>query len=393
MLEFDPFSDEIIHGDKYALYRRLRDEAPASFHPQWGCWSLSRFEDVWDFCSGDLLSVARGTTTAQLLTKVQPVTPMINSMDPPDHSKLRGRISRFFMPRRIRALEPFIDEVVAKLALPLADGGAHEFVTGFAQPLATSVGCKVIGLPMEDAELLRGLVTRFFARDPETEGMTTDGLAAMEEMFGYLAELSKARRDRPASEPDPISELHAWRDSNGDALDDQAVASHLSLLLNGGTDTLPKVLANLLLRLQRNPDQRAELAAAPDLAVGAFNEAVRIDMPTQMMGRTLVRDTRLHGCEMKAGAPVLLLYAAANRDEREFPDPDRFDIHRRPVRSLSFSQGTHACIGLHVARKEGEMAIRALLDRFPSYEVDESGLEYYATEFVQGYSTMPVRWA
>ena len=391
MIEFDPFSDEVIRGDKYGLYERLRNEEPASYNPKWDCWAVSRFEDIWDLCSGDALSAARGTTTAHLLTKVQPVTPMINSMDPPEHSKLRGQISRYFMPRRIRALEGFVREVVTNLLDGLPHEEPFDFVTEFAQPLATAVGCKVIGLPAEDEAYCRDLVKRFFDRDPDKPGMTEVGLAAMEEMYAYLADISRRRRERPGDEPDPITQLHAWRDASGNALDDEAIGSHLSLLLNGGTDTLPKVVSNLVLRLQQNPAQREALRADPSLAVPAFNEAVRIDMPTQMMGRTIIRDLELHGQTLRAGQPLLLLYASGNRDEREFEQPGEFDIQRRPPRSLSFSQGAHACIGLHVARKEGEVAINELLRRFPDYQVDESGLEHLATEFVQGYARMPIR--
>ena len=392
-LAFDPFSEEVIHGDKYGLYARLRDEAPASYNPEWDCWAVSRFEDIWDLCSGDALSAARGTTTAHLLTKVQPVTPMINSMDPPEHSKLRGQISRYFMPRRIRALEGYVREVVTRLLDELPKEEPFDFVSEFAQPLATAVGCRVIGLPAEDEAYCRDLVRRFFDRDPDNPGMTEVGLQAMHEMYAYLADISRRRRDRPGDEPDPISQLHAWRDPSGAALDDEAIGSHLSLLLNGGTDTLPKVLANLVLRLQQNPEQREELRKDPSLAVPAFNEAVRVDMPTQMMGRTISRDLELHGQPLREGQPLLLLYASGNRDEREFERPEAFDIHRRPPRTLSFSQGAHACIGLHVARKEGEVAINELLRRFPKHRVDESGLEHYATEFVQGYSRMPIQLA
>jgi cytochrome P450 len=129
-----------------------------------------------------------------------------------------------------------------------------------------------------------------------------------------------------------------------------------------------------------------------DHSVPAFNEAVRIDMPTQNMCRLLTCDVERHGQTLKEGQPIMLLYTAANRDDREFPNPDRFDMLRNPPRSLGFSQGTHACIGLHIARKEGEVAIQEILARFPEYEIDESGLEKYSTEFVQGYSAMPVRW-
>ena len=115
MIEFDPFGDELMHGDKYGLYARLRDESPASYNAKWGCWAISRFEDVWDLCAGDALSSAKGTSTAHLLTKVQPVTPMINSMDPPEHTRLRARIRTFFMPKRVRSIEPFVRETVTSL--------------------------------------------------------------------------------------------------------------------------------------------------------------------------------------------------------------------------------------------------------------------------------------
>ena len=147
-----------------------------------------------------------------------------------------------------------------------------------------------------------------------------------------------------------------------------------------------------MLRLQQNPDQRIELAGDPALAVPAFNEAVRLDMPTQNMCRLITRDVERHGMTMNSGQVIVLLYTAANRDDREFPNPDVYDMHRNPPRSLGFSHGHHACIGLHVARKEGEVAINEILKRFPKYEVDESGLETWATEFVKGYSTMPVRF-
>lgn len=214
----------------------------------------------------------------------------------------------------------------------------------------------------------------------------------MIEMNDYLRRISADQRAKPPAEPNAITVLRDYRDSNGHALDDDAIGSHLSLLLIGGTDTLPKVLANLMLRLEQNPGQRAELAGNPELGVPAFNEAVRIDMPTNNMCRLITRDVERHGVKMHAGQVIVLLYTAANRDHREFPDPDRFDLHRNPARSLGFSHGHHACIGLHVARKEGEIAIAQILARFPKYEIDKSRLETYATEFVKGYSAMPLVW-
>jgi hypothetical protein len=251
----------------------------------------------------------------------------------------------------------------------------------------------VVGLPVADGDYLRDVVGRFFHREPDSDGMTEDGLAAMLEMNDYLRRISAEQRAKPPAEANSITVLREYRSPDGVALSDDDIGSHLSLLLIGGTDTLPKVLANLMLRLGQNPDQRAELAQQPELAVSAFNEAVRIDMPTQNMCRLLTEDVDHGGKQLKAGQTLVLLYTAANRDEREFANPDRYDMHRSPPRSLGFSHGTHACIGLHVARKEGEVAMQEILSRFPNFEIDESRLEKYSTEFVQGYSAMPVRFA
>ena len=389
-VDYDPFDPELIHGDNFAIYRRLRDEAPVFHSEKWDCYVLSRFEGVWAACQSPVMSSARGTTTSHLLTKVQPVLELLNTMDPPAHSSLRALLRKQFMPRRVRELAPRIQETVEGLLDALPELDAPDFSADFAQPLATTVGCLVAGLPLEDGPYLRGLVDEFFSRDADSDGMTERGIAAMAEMDEYFQRLSRERRGKSPADFDAISVIHGWEGPDGHRADDHEVASNLQLLLIGSTDTLPKVLSNLVLRLQSNPDQRRELAADPSLAVDAFNEAVRIDMPTQNMARFLVDDFEVHGQTLEAGKPVLLLYASANRDEREFPDPDAYDMRRRAARSLSFSHGTHACIGLHVARKEGEIAINELLRRFPNYAIDPAQGERYETEFVQGYAKLPI---
>ncbi|MCH2170633.1 cytochrome P450 [Myxococcota bacterium] len=391
MIDYDPFDQEIIYGDPHRVYKRLREESPVHYLPRWDCWALARFEDVWDACmDGEAYTAARGTSTAHLLTKVQPVTPTLNTMDAPDHTRLRAELRKFFAPGRIRKLVPafegFVDEAIAEFD----EAGACDAVADFAQVVATRVGCEVAGFPPEDAPHMRSLVEMFFDRDPEVEGMTEKGIEGLNGMFEYFAQLSAKRRTQP-KRYDPIGILHEF-EVGGAKLDDADIASHLFLLLVGGTDTFPKVFANLLMRLHQNPDIRAEVAAQPDLGLAAFNEAVRVDMPTQMMCRVLLKDHEVRGQQMREGQTVMFLYASANRDDREFDDPERYDIHRTPPRTLSFSHGTHACIGLHVARLEGQIALRKLLERYPDYEIETDGLERYATEFVQGYARMPTVW-
>jgi hypothetical protein len=392
MVHYDPFADEIVHGDPYPIYKRMRDEAPVYHVERYDCYALSRFADVWEAClDAESYSAARGTTAGHLLTRVQPVTPMLNLMDPPEHTRLRAELRPLFSPGRMRQLEPEIRRFVVERLDAFAGRDEVDVVSELAQPLATFVASRVAGFPDADGPRLRDLVQRFFHREPGVDGMSPEGLRALEEMLAYFARLSAERRRRPSDVHDALAVLHAFEGPSTKT--DEDIASHLSLLLVGGTDTLPKAFANAVLRLHQHPDQRAAVGADPSRALDAFHEALRLDMPTQYMCRTVVSDVTLHGVTMPAGRPVLFLYASANRDEREFPDPDRFDIGRPLARHLGFGHGTHACLGIHAARLEATVALQELLARHPRYEVPADGLERYQTEFVKGYSKLPIRLA
>jgi cytochrome P450 len=390
MVRYDPFDPEIIHGDPHRIYRQLRDEAPVYFVERYDCWALSRFEDVWNACDDPNVSSARGSTAGHLLTKVQPLQRMLNTMDPPAHTRLRAMLRPLFSPGRMRGLEPSFRAFVVETLDALRDRDEIDVVGDLAQPLATFVACTVAGFPREDGVMLRGLVHRFLAREPGVDGMTQDGVRAQEEMGAYFVQLVAARRRAGSGAEDALGALLAFA-VDGRPIPDEEVAANLILLLIGGTDTLPKAFANTLHRLYHNPDARARVAADPRLALDAFHEALRIDMPTQYMCRSLLRDAELHGQKLRAGQPVLLLYASANRDEREFPDPDTYRVERRPLRHLGFAHGTHACLGLHAARAEARIGIQEILARYPDYVVLEDRIESYETEFVQGCSKLPIR--
>jgi cytochrome P450 len=168
---------------------------------------------------------------------------------------------------------------------------------------------------------------------------------------------------------------------------------HLMTLVTGGTETLPKVFAGGILQLYRHPGQRAELVADPGLFPVAFTEIARTEMPTNFLTRTVAKDLVLRGRQLRAGQGVMLLYRSANRDEREFPEPDRFDIHRRAPRTLSFGHGTHVCLGQHVARLEARIMLEELLRRAPDYAVLEDQVVPARSEFVAGYLAMPIAFA
>jgi cytochrome P450 len=189
-----------------------------------------------------------------------------------------------------------------------------------------------------------------------------------------------------------VVDLICRYEEDGRRYEVEAASSHLSLFLIGGAETFPKTFASAVHRLWQHADQRAALAADLSLVPEAYREALRFDMPTQYLMRRVQREVRLHGETLRPGQKVAFLYPSANRDPREFADPDRFDVHRRPPRILSFGHGVHACIGQHFARAEARLCLETLLRHAPRYAVRAERLRRLRTEFVQGWESMPVRW-
>ena len=389
MVEYDPFAEEVMGGNPYPIYKQLRDEAPAYFLEKYNAWALSRFEDVWNASlDQESFTTTKGTTSAQVLTKVQPVTPMINLMDPPEHTELRSAIRHFFMPGAIRKWEPRVQEVIDRLFAELEDRGRCDVMGDLSSQVSVKTVCMLVGFPLEEADSLNDLVWRFFAREPGVEGMTQDGIAAMMEMNAWFAEFTKARRNAPAQ--NDVVNLFLEIEIGGRKLTDEEIGSHLSMLLIGGSETFPRTFANIVRRLWEHPDQRRECAADPALIPDAYLEGLRYDMPTQFLCRTVVKPVSFHDETFQPGQGLCLIYPSANRDEREFPDPDRFDIHRKAPRILSFGQGLHLCLGMQVAKLEGKLCLETLLRRMPEYEVDLEGAEWFRTDFVQGYASLPI---
>jgi hypothetical protein len=387
-VHYDPFSEEVM-ADPHPIYKRLRDEAPAYHIEKYDAWALSRFEDVWNASLlTDALITSKGTTSAQVLTKVQPVTPMINTIDPPAHTELRTQIRRFFLPGAVRQWEPKVQEVIDRCFERFFASGRCDVMADFASHVSVNTACMLVGIPLEDAAQLNDLVWRFFKREPGIDGMTPDGLAAMMELSQYFQDLIKTRRGQP--EKDDVLNLLLKIEIGGEKLSNEALGSHLSMLIIGGSETFPKTFANVIRRLWEHKDQRADCARDFSLIPEAYMESLRYDMPTQFLCRTVVKPVSFHGQTFREGQAVCLLYTSANRDEREFPEPDRFDIRRRAPRILSFGQGIHLCLGMHVAKLEGRLCLEKTLKHMPEYEVDLANAVRLRTDFVQGYASLPI---
>ncbi len=225
-LDYDPFSEE-VRANPLPIYKRLRDEAPAYYMPKYDAWALSRFQDIWDSLSNDALSTARGTTPAQLLTKDQPVQRVLNTMDPPEHTKLRSVIRKCFLPQHVRSVEPIANELAAKLLDEVADRDEFDAIGDFAARLSVTIACMAIGLPVEDGPMLTRLIQRFLTHDPAKEGITADGIAALEEINRYGEEKVKERRKAPEDGPEALNALTTF-ELNGERFDDAAAGESTS---------------------------------------------------------------------------------------------------------------------------------------------------------------------
>lgn len=388
MIDYDPYLDEIMEHP-YPIYQQLRDDSPVHYSEEFDCWFLSRFDVVWDAASDSKhLRTLKGTTPGHLLTRDIPNTMSLAAYDPPEHSKRRVQIKPHFQPARLGALRVQIGELASELVDELLERGEGDLVQDFAAKIATTGALVTGGMPSEMRDQAIEWVNGIMHRTPGHKGATDVVARAGRDMFFWCLDFTRQMRGDPGK---ATGVLHTMltTEIDGEVLDDASIASTLALIMIGGSDTFPKALGAALYRLWQHPDQRAQVATDPKLARAAFLEALRLDTPTQMLGRTCVEACEIRGHRIEPGQGVMFLWAAANRDEREFDEPDRFDIHRRSARMLAFGQGAHMCLGHHVAKMEAEVALRELLTRAPEYEVREAEARRNRTEFVQGWMELP----
>ncbi len=221
--------------------------------------------------------------------------------------------------------------------------------------------------------------------------MNEVGVNAFEEMIGYLIKVGRERRSYTGEPENPIDIL-LRAEVDGEKLSDDLIGQHLILMLVGATETFPKVFGTTIVRLYRHPSQRAELAANPSLIPQGLRECLRFDMPTQFLMRSVDKEYEIGGKKLQPGSSVMFLYPSGNRDEREFENPDVFDIHRKSPRILTFGHGVHRCLGANFAEMEGKILLEEVLRRIPEYEVDEANIVRERTEFIQGLTVVPIHF-
>ena len=394
-MEYDPFSD-VMKDDPFPVYARLRAESPVHWLERHECWAFSRFEDIWNAGQQPDLYPSPGPTLSTIVAGPEADegqgSQTIFGLNPPLHTQLRKGLARVYSPRGVSRWEDHV-RATTRAALDEVDGsGKLDVVQDLGLRVSAEVACLLIGLPVEDAPQLAAIVRRVFTRVPGVDGAPPDAIQASLELHEYLttAVATRRREGKRGDAPDAL-DYYLEFEPYGAPLDAAEVASHLGILVVGGTETLPKVFAGGIIQLHRHPDQREALVEDPSLLKDAITEIARYEMPTQFLTRRVGRDHELRGQLLREGQGVMFLYRAANRDEAEFPDPDRFDIHRKPPRILAFGQGTHVCLGQHAARLEARVMFEELLERSPRYELDEGEIVPERSEFVAGYVAVPVQ--
>ena len=354
MVRYDPLSEE-FRRDRVGVYRRLRDEAPAYIDPGGRFAALSRFEDV-RAAALDWQTYSAVTAEAKILR------PIINDMDPPLHGDRRGNLARAFTPKRVADMEPRLRHIARSLIDAFAGRGSCDVVAEFAALFPSMVMGELIGIPGELLAECRS-ITDAVMRIEGPEGNASP-VERADVIFGRLVEEKRARPQN-----DLISALLAVGSDSGEPLSVDEILGFCYLLLVGGNDTTTNLIANGMELLARHPDQRAVLAADPSLLPRAIEEMLRLEPPTQISARQTTRDVQLHGETIPADTRVLLVWGSANLDEREFDEPDKFDIRRSAERQLALGHGAHFCMGAALARMEARVAFEELLRSLPEFEV------------------------
>jgi cytochrome P450 len=385
--DFDPFLTPILDEEPYPIYKVLRDEFPLYHDEHYDLWMISRFNDVrsalrdWETFSQE------PGVDIDAHGEVMIGEGDILNMDPPRHDELRNLVQRTqtFAPKNIRALEPKVKALVEGFIDAFIERGEADFVKEFTYPLPLRMGPELIGFPVEDLPKIDEWHSASMKREIGEPELPQSALEGAEKVQNYIEELVAERRKRPRE--DLVSEI-VTAEVGGKRLANEAIGL-IFILFVASIDTTSGLISNSLLHLERHPDQRAMLVDDPSLISNAVEEMLRYDHPVQFNARTATRDVEMYGQRAPEGARVILLFGSANRDERQFDDPDQLDVTRKIRRHLGFGEGIHHCIGAPLARLEAKVALEALLSRIPEYEV-VGPVERMTKQNLRGLTSLPV---
>jgi cytochrome P450 len=385
---FDPYSREYF-ADPYPIYKRLRDEAPVFHNPERNFWALSRYEDV----LAAHKDVKRFLSSGGITIEGQEAgTPLLIVKDGPEHAWHKSLVTKVFSRARMAALEPYIRQRTVQLLEAAAMKPEFDFVKEFSVILPLDVISQLLDIPEEWREEYHHNVNDSLARGDSLDASRAG--EAQRRIFEVFMRLVQERRASPRDDVITMLLQTEVKDEDGAPrkLEDFEVAVRFNEMGAAGHETTAKAITNGAMAFARFPDQKRLLADNRALLPKAVNEILRLEPPSQMQGRTTSTDVAIHGVTIPQAQKVMLLTGSASRDERVFPDPDRFDITREAdTRSLHFGFGVHKCLGIHLAILEITIAFEELFSRYPDFEVIPEKAEYPVLTNVRGPSALPGR--
>jgi len=368
---YDPASPDFADR-AHDVYRELRDEHPCYHSPARGFYAVSRFEDVRRVANDpQLFSSERTSISIGIL-------PMVQQLDPPRHDALRTLVRRAFTARRVAAMEPRVREITRELVDSFAEDRRCDLLHAFAAQLPSRVIGELIGVPPERREAFLEW----------TESMVASGPIG-DAPRNIYTEFSKLLAERREERRDDLMSALLDADLDGRRLTEEELLGFCFVLIVAGNDTTMNLIANGAVALAQHPDQRRLLAEDPSRIPAAVEEMLRYESPAQALPRRATRQVTLHGVTIPADAEVMLVWGAANRDEREFEGPERFDIARPIRRHLGFGQGIHFCLGAHLARLEARVAFEELLARIPDYRLAAEP-RWVTSAWARAYQGVPI---
>ncbi len=391
-LYYDPYDFE-IDVDPYPIWRRMREEAPLYWNERHGFFALSRFADVEAaLVDWSTYSSAKGSLLEIIKADVDLPPGLFIFEDPPAHDMHRGLLSRVFTPKRMNDLEPKVRQFCANSLDPLVGSGGFDFIRDLGAQMPMRTIGMLLGIPEADQEAIRDQIDaglRLAEGAPADMGKRYEAGLNQAEVF---AEYIDWRADHPSD--DLMTDLlqAEFEDETGTRrrLSRDEILNYINLIAGAGNETTTRLIGWTGKVLAEHPDQRRELVADRTLIPGAVEELLRYEAPSPVQARYVMRDVEHHGQTVPAGSAILLLNGSGNRDDRKFPEGERFDIHRRIDHHLTFGYGLHFCLGAALARLEGRVALDEVLDRFPEWEVDWDGAVQARTSTVRGWEKLPV---
>ena len=388
--------DPKVLADPYPLYRNLREQAPVAWDPYLSCWVVTRYDDVLTVLKE--FSADR-TPSADFMRKLglDEIGPLAEVMsrqmlflDAPAHTHLRKLCSTAFTPRRVEQLQEYVVAIADELIDEVVASGRMDIVKDFAERLPAIVTAHLLGMPREDHLQLKAWSADFaemlgnFQHNP---GGVARVLKSLADMTAYFR--SAIREERRKLEDGLVKSL-IEAEVDGERLTEDEVIANIVVTMVGGQETTTNLIGNGMLTLLRQPEKLAELRDRPEIIETGVEELLRYESPSQHTGRICARDTMLGGQVIPKGAPVLAVMAAGNRDPERFADPDALDLERADNRHLAFGWAAHFCFGAPLARMEGQIAFRKLLERLPDITLGEGKLEWRENLGLRGLRALPV---